>query len=1599
MNGKAGSLKFFAVAVFVLNAFSAYGLYQPVEITPEDDLVCSGYIGEPGTYTPSSITYTLTNWQTNATHVSMVSNVSWLDVPAEQNVPGGGTTRNISVSLNAEAYLLPPGFYTGTIEFTHDLENGEIPQVRLVMLHVKVRLCEAVDNCDVTWTTGGDAEWYGQITETSDAVDAAQSGAIDNNQATWLETTYYTPGTVSFWWKVSSEAEYAPLSFSINGQTVDSISGNVNWQQKTVALSGSDPEYQATGMYVLRWTYAKNRAFAVGSDSGWVDQVSFDPVDALMVTPGIPLLYQECLPLDHTVLACGEYTISNASWSEILDWDVSCDVDWLTITPNTGTVNTSSSVQVNACFTEAVETLFPDNNTATLVFKNLDTGFQVKRTVNLLLSDTPPPSPSALSPADSATEVSPASAMLEWTDDLSGGCLTNYTLYFGESPDAMTPIYGPGRATSMALPVLEENTVYFWRVAAENCCGAATESPTWTFTTGFLNALVYFVPCGGGIDYAEIALLNLGFNALVTEDATVFEDRLNDVTHNWEIAIVDVQGGSLSETTLDALSSYYLNREGRIIFSHSDLDAWPEQSHEFLGLAGIEWHDSYTDAKNIYVWEAETMFTIPNILPSILLASMLCPEYGHYVGLRGDSRAVAGYTFEADADNAAIIVNGDERIVINAFRPQTINGDVNNNGIPDMVELYENQIVVATPYGCDPDETAPEITLLGGNPVILECGSSYESPGVYAWDFCDGVLSANVSIDTSALNEKQTGTYTVYYSVTDSAGNPSEVLERTVEVVDTTAPQISLLGSELAVLECGYPYETSGVFAWDDCDGIITDGVVIDTSLLDIHTPGAYIVSYYVTDGAGNTSEVLERTVGVVDTEAPVISLLGENPVTLECGGAYSEPGATATDTCEGDLSAGVTIDSTAVNPAVPGEYQVIYEITDNAGNSAEAIREVQVLDTTAPMITLDTFTPEQYATDGFLLRECSLPFEEPAGFAATDICHGDLGAVQNELPPNTPGVTAWAWALDDAGAPLWQDETPVLFPYDAFTATLGDYLLIYVAIDPSGNTYPALDADGLPPIFDGEGNPDFLDEDGILKIDFARLVRVEDTTAPEITLMGDNPLTLECATDYVSPGAEALDDCDGNISSHIVVDISEMNTNAVGTYPVRYSVTDASGNPAETQVRTVVVEDTTAPIITLRGEAEITLECGTAYVEPGADAADSCYGDISGDIIIGGDVVDTQSAGTYILTYNVSDGSGNAAAQVLRIVRIVDTTAPVVALLGEAEITVECGDVFTDPGATAMDACDGDLTAAIIVSGDEVDANTVGVYIISYNVTDGEGHAAMTVTRTVTVVDTLVPLISLLGEAHVIVECTDPFIDPGVTAADHCDGDLTAMVVVDDTSVDTATVGEYTVTYDVTDGAGNAALTVTRTVEVVNTVTPVITLPAAYVPIECEEFNRAFDAVADALQVTAANPCGDVTAQIRVREIKVTYPRRGDEITYTPSSLNTDLIQSGTIPDFEGTYTGTLDETIQVFQYYFIFKPAIYEVTYGVDDSDAEEVTQIIRIDDECRGPLGCYSCDSCAGQRPLPEKWLFWKRTLGDLLLPGIALLTLGLFSKMGK
>ena len=199
-------------------------------------------------------------------------------------------------------------------------------------------------------------------------------------------------------------------------------------------------------------------------------------------------------------------------------------------------------------------------------------------------------------------------------------------------------------------------------------------------------------------------------------------------------------------------------------------------------------------------------------------------------------------------------------------------------------------------------------------------------------------------------------------------------------------------------------------------------------------------------------------------------------------------------------------------------------------------------------------------------------------------------------------------------------------------------------------------------------------------------------------------------------------------------------------------------------------------------------------------------------------------SATSHSFTVTATDGSGNATTTGTLSVPVVDTTAPVISLVGNAVVSLELGTAYSDAGATATDTKDGTVTSSITTVSD-VDVNTVGTYTVTYNVADVAGNTATQVTRTVNVgSDTTIPVISLVGSASVDVERANAYSDLGATATDNVDGTITSNIVTVN-GVDVTTSGTYTVTYDVNDAAGNAATQVTRVVTVADTTSPGLTV------------------------------------------------------------------------------------------------------------------------------------------------------------------------------
>jgi hypothetical protein len=311
--------------------------------------------------------------------------------------------------------------------------------------------------------------------------------------------------------------------------------------------------------------------------------------------------------------------------------------------------------------------------------------------------------------------------------------------------------------------------------------------------------------------------------------------------------------------------------------------------------------------------------------------------------------------------------------------------------------------------------------------------------------------------------------------------------------------------------------------------------------------------------------------------------------------------------------------------------------------------------------------------------------------------------------------------------------------------------------------------------------------------------------------------------------GAEFYDNGDGTADFFWRPDYSQA-----GSYPVTFTVTD-NAIPAATAAETITItvnDVNRPPVLSAIGDKSVDENTELSFLLTASDPDGhnlsfvKSGGPTAASLVDHGDGTATfswtpniGSAGDYPVTFTVTDDGVPVASDMETITitvvdPFIDVIPPVITLLGSTPVNIELGTAYVDAGATAVDNIDGDISASIVATS-TVDTNIVGTYTVTYTVSDAAGNPATPVVRTVNVTaDVTPPVITLLGSTPVNIELGTAYVDDGATALDNIDGDITASIVATST-VNTGVVGSYTVTYTVSDAAGNPATPVVRTVNV----------------------------------------------------------------------------------------------------------------------------------------------------------------------------------------
>ena len=252
----------------------------------EHDIALFGTRAPAFTVQPWNRAVTISSQQiTNVTLTGKVSGVQPMSYQWRLNGTNYPGATNDSLTLRYDLPQTPAGTFQLVASNSYGVTISKPAKVTLV-----IPLAVALDTVNINgaatmnWLTSGSAPWFGQTNyvhfdPTRPNPSAARSGGIGGSQETILQSTLVTnfPGTVSFWWKISSEQFFDTLEFRLNGTVQASISGEVDWTFASFPI--------ATGTNVLMWRYSKDGSFDSGLDAAFVDQFTFASAPVINVQP------------------------------------------------------------------------------------------------------------------------------------------------------------------------------------------------------------------------------------------------------------------------------------------------------------------------------------------------------------------------------------------------------------------------------------------------------------------------------------------------------------------------------------------------------------------------------------------------------------------------------------------------------------------------------------------------------------------------------------------------------------------------------------------------------------------------------------------------------------------------------------------------------------------------------------------------------------------------------------------------------------------------------------------------------------------------------------------------------------------------------------------------------------------------------------------------------------------------------------------------------------------------------------------------------------------------------------------------------------------
>ncbi|MFD1063793.1 gliding motility-associated C-terminal domain-containing protein, partial [Winogradskyella litorisediminis] len=544
--------------------------------------------------------------------------------------------------------------------------------------------------------------------------------------------------------------------------------------------------------------------------------------------------------------------------------------------------------------------------------------------------------------------------------------------------------------------------------------------------------------------------------------------------------------------------------------------------------------------------------------------------------------------------------------------------------------------------------------------TTINCPATPEFAQATAIDACGSDFE--LTFEDVRTDGNCAGEYSVTrtWTATDTCGNTSTATQ-TINVVDVDAPVFDAL-PETTVINCPATPEFAQAIATDAC------GSDFELTFEDVRTDGNCTGEYSVTrtwtatDTCGNTSTATQ-TINVVDVDAPVFDALPETTV-INCPATPEFAQAIATDACGSDFE--LTFEDVRTDGNCAGEYSVTrtWTATDTCGNTSTTTQTINVVDETAPEITVPADVTLECSDD--------LSTAATGEATATDSCSSNVSITSNDV--TTAGdcdgaftITRTWTATDECGNSATGVQTinvidttapEISVPADATVECSDDLSTINTgeatATDNCSQTVEIIFTDATTP---GDCEGSFIitrtwtatDSCGNVSSD-VQTINVNDTTAPQVTdADGSLDVTVECSdadalNDALSFEPTATDNCSTDITLNLVSDetVTDASCPNASTRTRTWTFTDACGNVSEPFIQTISIVDTTAPILLTTFDQAITVDCDAIPEIPELQFEDNCSSTVNIDFTEEINFFTDTDNYEIIRVWTVDDGCGN---------------------------------------------------------------------------------------------------------------------------------------------------------------------------------------------------------------------------------------------------------------------------------------------------------------------------------------------------------------------